>query len=151
MAKNVQMFDGILLQIAQQHTGGVKDLMDTFFSFRKQRDLSPPLAARYFVSLFPALFCVIPSHFVCLGVYLPSFDVSDAVRDRWAWPQQLTFILYPSYLVERKTDFFVGGSEGEARKMVLSCFERHEANAIEAKRRREADLNRPQPKKLRHF
>jgi len=36
---------------------------------------------------------------------------------------------------QRKTDFYTGGSQGQAREMVLKCFDKYEALSLEAKRK----------------
>jgi len=61
-----ERFDGILLGLAQQHEGGVPELMETFFSF-----------------------------------------------------------------LRRKTDFYVGGMNGQAKEMILSSFSKNESKALE--------------------
>ncbi|XP_043273014.1 nuclear migration protein nudC [Venturia canescens] len=65
MAKNEEQFDGILLAMAQQHEGGVQELLGTWFGF-----------------------------------------------------------------LARKTDFFEGGVQGAARKMINTEFEKYEAAAL---------------------
>lgn len=63
--KNEEEFDTMLFAMAQQHPGGIQDLLDTIFSF-----------------------------------------------------------------LARKTDFYTGGGEGAAEKLVMSKFKKHEASAI---------------------
>ncbi|XP_031843801.1 nuclear distribution C, dynein complex regulator [Nomia melanderi] len=74
MSNNTEKFDGMLIAMAQQHEGGIHELLDTIFGF--------------------------------LG---------------------------------RKTDFYVGGGEGAAEKLVLSTFKKHEATAVSAAAKEKAE------------
>ncbi|XP_015182528.1 PREDICTED: nuclear migration protein nudC [Polistes dominula] len=86
MSENEAKFDAMLLAIAQQHEGGVKDLLETIFSF-----------------------------------------------------------------LERKTDFYTGGGEGAAEKLITGKFKKYEAIALEkaaAKKAKRAELERISKEKL---
>ena len=66
MSSEDEKFDGMLFTMAQQHTGGMLEVLDTFFSF-----------------------------------------------------------------LARKTDFYVGGTKGQAQQMVLEKFKKYEKIALD--------------------
>ncbi|XP_070116766.1 nuclear migration protein nudC isoform X2 [Equus przewalskii] len=124
-----ERFDGMLLAMAQQHEGGVQEVTARAASARP-RPAAPAHSGGPSHAPF-ALICLrgprsIPGPRRLLG----SCHVLTALQ----LPLVNTFFSF----LRRKTDFFVGGEEGMAEKLITQTFSHHNQLAQKARREKRA-------------